>query len=112
MEREQKLQQMQLIEQNLQQTIMQKQQLQAQMIELDSAHSELQKTEKSYKIIGNIMIAANKDELLKDISGKKEIADIRLKSIEKQETRLKEKAEQLRTEIMDSMKKEAEKEKK
>ncbi|MBS3137733.1 prefoldin subunit beta [Candidatus Woesearchaeota archaeon] len=106
MEAEQKLQQMQMIEQNLQQTIMQKQQLQAQMIELESALTELQKTKKSYKIVGNIMIAAEKEELTKDLTSKKEIVDIRVKSIEKQEQRLKEKAETLRKEIMKELKKE------
>jgi prefoldin beta subunit len=106
MEAEQKLQQMQVIEQNLQQTIMQKQQLQAQMIELESALTELQKTKKSYKIVGNIMVAAEKDELAKDLTSKKEIVDLRVKSIEKQEQKLKERAETLRKEIMKELKKE------
>lgn len=76
-----------------------------QLMEMDSAHEELQKTEKAYKIIGNIMVAAEKGSLDKDLSEKKERVALRMKSIEKQETKLKEQAKTLREEVMQTMQK-------
>jgi chaperonin cofactor prefoldin len=51
------------------------------------------------------MIAAEKEELTKELTSKKEIVDIRVRSIDKQEQKLKEKAETLRAEIMKDLKK-------
>jgi prefoldin beta subunit len=100
------LKELQMIEQNIQQLLLQKQQFQSQMMEVESALGELKTSETAYKIIGNIMVKSNKDDLLKDLQGKKEMLDIRLKSIEKQESRLREKAQTLQTEVLGKMKNE------
>ena len=98
-----KIEQMQVIEQNMQQLLMQKQQFQTQLMELDSALSEIDKTTQAYKIVGNIMILKNKDELKKDLSEKKEMVDLRLKTIEKQENTLREKTKKIQAEVMEKM---------
>lgn len=100
------LAELQIIEQNLQQFLMQKQQLQAQLIEIDSALKELVGKEKAYKIISNIMVLKDSSELNDDLKSKKEIIELRLKSIEKQEKMMKDKATKIQTSVMDSMKKE------
>ena len=103
-ETEEKIGKMQLLEQNMQNFLMQKQQFQSQLIELNSALEELDKSETSYKIVGNIMVRSNKDDLKKDIESKKEMAELRISSIEKQENELKEKAQSLQKEVLSEMK--------
>jgi len=101
-----KIQQLQIIEQNLQSFLMQKQQLQQEVFEIDSALTELDKTNESYKIVGSVMVSADKDSLIKELNSKKEEINLRLEVLNKQEETIKEKAEKLRAEAMDDMKKE------
>src|SRR3989338_5034142 len=101
-----KINQLQLLQQNLQNLELQKQQFQNQLIEIDSALTELKSTEKAYKIVGKIMLAASKDELSKDLSEKKETVGVRLKNLTKQEDALQKAIEQLQQEIMAELGKE------
>jgi prefoldin beta subunit len=103
-ETEEKIGRMQLLEQNMQNMMMQKQQFQSQLIEVTSALEELETTEKAYKIVGNIMVLSKKDDLKKDLESKKEMVELRIKSIEKQESELKEKAKGLQQEVLKEMK--------
>ncbi len=99
------LHKLQLMEQSLQQFLLQKQTFQAQLMEIESALNELSKTDKAYKIVGNIMVSSNKDELKKDLESKKEIISLRIKNLEKQEEKIKENASKLQEEIIKGMKK-------
>ncbi|MBR9699473.1 prefoldin subunit beta [Candidatus Woesearchaeota archaeon] len=103
-EAEEKISQLQLYEQSLQNLLMQKQQFQGQLIEIESALKELEKSSESYKIVGNVMVKAKKDDVIKDLDEKKSALDMRLKSLEKQEESIKKKAESLRSEVMDKIK--------
>jgi prefoldin beta subunit len=105
MAKQEDIQQLQLMEQSLQQFMMQKQAFQAQLMEIESALKELTKTTKSYKILGNIMVAADKAELKKELEAKKEMLTIRIKNLEKQEEKIKENATKLQSEVLKSMKK-------
>jgi prefoldin beta subunit len=103
-ETDQKINQLQMLEQNTQQYQMQKQQFQAQLLEIDSALQELKTTKQSYKIIGNIMVASDKDSLEKELATKKEMLEIRIRTLEKQEQKLKDKAKEIQKEVLSSMK--------
>jgi prefoldin beta subunit len=103
-ETEEKIGRMQILEQNIQNLLMQKHQFQSQIVEIRSALEELESSETSYKIIGNIMVAAKKEDLKKDLESKKEMVELRIKSIEKQEEELKEKTKKLQGEVLDEMK--------
>ena len=103
---EQKISQLQMFEQGLQSFLGQKQQFQMQLVEIESALNEIENTDKTYKIVGNIMVEADKTELKSDLQSKKEVLELRIKSIEKQETQVREKASKLQGEIMKQMKKE------
>ena len=105
-ETEQKISQLQMIEQSLQNFLGQKQQFQVQLVEVESALSELDTTEKSYKIIGNIMVEADKNELKADMQSKKEMLDLRIRTMEKQEAQIRERASKLQSEILKKIKKE------
>jgi len=101
---EQKVARLQLIEQNMQNFAMQKQQFQAQIFDIDAAMEELKDSEESYKIIGNIMVKANKEKLEKELKEKKEMFELRIKAIEKQENQLKDKSKELQKEVLDNIK--------
>ncbi len=103
---EKKIQQLQLIEQSIQNMLVQKQQFQAQEMEAEAALKELAGTKEAYKILGNIMVATKKEDLQKELEDKKKKLAIRIKTIEKQENEIKEKAEKTRKEVVSEMKKE------
>ena len=103
---EQKIGQLQMFEQSLQSFLGQKQQFQIQLVEVESALNELENTEKAYKIVGNIMVETDKKELKSDLQSKKEILELRIRTMEKQEAQVREKASKLQSEILTKMKKE------
>src|SRR3989344_3647510 len=104
-ESEKKVQELQLIEQNLSNFLMQKQNFQSRLLENENALMEIEQTKKqSYRIIGNLLIAMDKEKLKKDLSNEKEIFDLRIKNIEKQENKLKERAQQLQEEVLKNLK--------
>lgn len=102
---EEKIQELQMIEQNLQGFLAQKQAFQAQLMEAETALKELKNTEKAYKIVGNIMILADKKELEEELNSKKEIAELRIKTLERQEAKLRESASELQKEVLEEMNK-------
>ena len=105
-EMEKKITELQLLEQGMQNFALQKQTFQAQLIEVENAMEELKSTKgQTYKIVGNIMIASDKEELNKDLKSKKELLDVRLKNIEKQENNIKDKSKKLQEEVMANLKK-------
>ena len=105
-ETEQKIGQLQMFEQSLQNFLGQKQQFQVQLVEVESALGELDGTDKAYKIIGNIMVESDKSELKADLQSKKEMLELRIKTMEKQETQVRERASKLQSEILKKIKKE------
>jgi prefoldin beta subunit len=103
-ETEQKIAQLQLMEQNLQSFLMQRQQFQSQLIEVESALKEIENAKESYKIVGNVMVNASKEDLKKDLEEKKGILELRIKSLEKQEKQIKEKATKTQAEVLEKIK--------
>ena len=71
-----------------------------QKIEVESALKELENVTEAYKMVGNIMVLSKKDDLKKDLDSKKEVIELRVNSLEKQETQLKEKAYNLQEEVL------------
>lgn len=102
-ESENKLNQLQMLEQSMQNMLMQKQQFQLQQVETESALKELEKVDEAYKIIGNIMVLSKKTDLKEDLTSKKEIIELRIKTMEKQEAQLRDKASKLQNEVMKEM---------
>ncbi|MBW3012197.1 prefoldin subunit beta [Candidatus Woesearchaeota archaeon] len=96
---------LQNIEQSLQAIVLQKQTFQSQLIEVESAIKELEGKDSAYKIVGNIMVMTKKDDIMKELEEKKEKISLRIKSLESQESKLKEKSESMQKEVMDKLKK-------
>jgi prefoldin beta subunit len=102
---EKKIMELQLLEQNLQNSLMQKQRFQTELLETENALKEVASTKEAYKIVGNIMVASKKEDLKKELSEKKKIIDLRMKTLEKEESQLKEKTNNLQKQVIGEMKK-------
>ena len=102
---QEKIQELQILEQNLQSILLQKQAFQMEFNETESALIEVGKShDEVYKIVGQVMVKAGKTDVEKELKEKKDILSLRLKSIEKQESSFKEKLDKLREEVMAGMK--------
>jgi prefoldin beta subunit len=97
---------LQNIEQSLQTIVLQKQHFQAQLIEIESALKEIEKKDSAYKIIGNIMVSVKKPELASELQEKMEKINLRIKNLESQEKKLREKSESMQKQVMEKIKKE------
>lgn len=93
------LQKLQVLEQNMHQIGMQKQQFSAQLYEVEGALKEIENSDSTFKIIGGLMVSAKKDDLKSELSQKKELLELRVQTLEKQEKQLKEKAKSLQEEL-------------
>lgn len=102
---QEKISQLQQFEQNLQLLLSQKQTFQAQLLEVENAMAELDKSPKQvYKILGNIMVATSTTTTQQELKERKHVLDLRIKAIEKQESSIKEKAEQLQESLVKELK--------
>lgn len=96
-----KISRLQMLEQRLQSLVMQKQNFQTQILESENALGEIKDSKETYKIIGNVMVSVNKSELEKDLNTKKEMSNLKVKNLEKEETKIREEASELQKEVMD-----------
>ena len=104
--KENKIQEMQILEQNLQNLLLQKQAFQMELSETEAALNEIEKTDDDvFKIVGQLMIKSNKNKVKKELIDKQKLLEMRLKPFEKQEATLSEKIEKIRQEFMKSMNK-------
>ena len=98
-EKQKKIQEVQIIEQNLQNLLLQKQAFQMEISETKAAKKEIEKSSDIFKIIGQLMIKTEKEKTMEELINKEKILDLRMKSIEKQEASLMERSENLKKEI-------------
>jgi len=104
-ETQEKIQELQSIEQNLQIFIQQKQSMQVELNEISNALSELETTkdEEVYKILSGIMIKSSKTESIKELTEKQKILSSRVDAMEKQSDLLQKKSSELREELTKTM---------
>ena len=94
-------------QQNLQAVLAQKQQVELELGETDKALDELAKatdSEAVYKFAGNLLVKVNKEDVTKELSEKKELANTRKMVLAKQETRFRETLKDLQAKIDDAVK--------
>ncbi|MBI2040487.1 MAG: prefoldin subunit beta [DPANN group archaeon] len=102
---QEKLGELQLLQQRLTLFGAQRQQFQVQLAEVENAVNELGKTKSTaYKMVGEILLERPADELKKELDDKKVELDIRVKTLEKQEDRTKERALELQKEVQAALK--------
>ncbi|MGH2638612.1 MAG: prefoldin subunit beta [Rhabdochlamydiaceae bacterium] len=94
-------------QQNLQAILVQKQQVDVESSEVDRALTELRKASEDdtvYKSAGNILVRAKKEDLLKDLEERKELAGTRATVLGKQEQRVRETIRELQVKIEGALK--------
>jgi len=101
-ETQQKIQQLQMMEQSFQQLLMQKNAFSMEANETDLIIKEVEKTKGEVsRIIGNqVVIKTTKEEILEDMKKKKELIGTRMKTIDEQEKQFSEQIESIRNEVM------------
>jgi len=104
---QEKVRKLQQYEQNVQALNLQSQQLEKEMTEIDSAISALEDkaTKDVFKIIGNIMVTADKIKLKADLNNQKKKIEIRISALEKQQEQIRQVAEAMQAEVLKTMKK-------
>ncbi|MDP7282517.1 MAG: prefoldin subunit beta [Candidatus Undinarchaeales archaeon] len=84
-------------QQNIRMILGQKYQLELQFKEIEMALAEIEKSESKeiHKAVGQILIKSDKESITKDLNEKKDMIDVRLKSLQTQEKSLSEKLKSL-----------------
>jgi len=100
---DEKIRELQLAEHSLQTLLVQKQNFQVQLMEVETALKELKAAKDAYRIIGSVMVGADKASLEGDLSSKEETLKLRIKSIDSQESRTRERASALQKEVLEAM---------
>lgn len=94
-------------QQNLQAVLAQKQQVELELSETEKALEELAKapdSEAVYKFAGNLLVKVKKEDVVKELGEKKELANTRKMVLSKQESRFRETLKDLQVKIDDSVK--------
>lgn len=100
-ETQQKIQEMQFLEQGFQQVMMQKQAFDRELTETNLSITELESSEGDvFKLVGQIIIKKNKEKLQEELKHKKELVGLRMKKLVEQEKEFTGKLEALRKEVM------------
>lgn len=104
-ETENQIQELQALEQSLQSVLIQKQAFEMELSETENAAIELTKSKNDvYKIAGSLMLKASKEDILKELTQKKDLLSLRLKNLSSQEKKISEESEKLREKVLSKLK--------
>ncbi len=99
---QQRLLRLQQLQQTLQAVLTQKQQLELELTETEQALSELEKvTDEAviYKSIGSLLVRAEKKKVTTELNERKELLDMRINVLGKQEERLRSQVNDLQVKL-------------
>lgn len=93
--------QLQQYQQQLQLLVMQRQQLELQLAEINAAVEALKAVagDEVFRAVGPILVKSRKDEVNKILADAREMIDLRMKTVQKQEAKVKEKVKELSDKI-------------
>jgi prefoldin beta subunit len=98
-----KIQELQILERNSQNYSMEKQNFMVELNGINNALDELKIAKGDvFKIVGGLMVKSNPEVLIKELQDKKKLLDLRIKTIEKQESIIEDKTSELKKEINES----------
>jgi len=98
----QQLVRFQQLQQTLNAILVEKQRLELELVEVKSALEELQKVSDDaaiYKAVGPVLVQTSKQQIVEELTERKELTETRLKLLEKQEQRTREQLESLQKEL-------------
>ena len=99
---QQRLVRLQQLQQTLQGVLTQKQQLELELTEIEQALDELEKLTDNatiYKSIGSLLVKSGKGKVTTDLNERKELLDMRVNVLGKQEERLRSQVKELQTKL-------------
>ena len=94
--------QLQQLQQQLQTVVTQKAQLDLLVKETEEAIREVEESKQDsslFKAVGNVLVKVEKEKLLKELQEKKETYEIRIKTLERQEEKLKERVTEIQKKL-------------
>lgn len=94
------------LQQNLQAVLLQKQQVDLELAEIERATAELRKIgpdDVVYKSAGSLLIRVKRDDVLKELDERRELANTRSIVLAKQESRLRENVKELQAKINEAI---------
>ena len=101
----QQIQELQMLEQSIQNLFLQKQVFQLELNETQKALEEIKDSRGDiFKIIGQLMIKTDGEKVEKELEGREKMLDLKLKSWEKQEKTIVERADDVRKEVIKNIK--------
>ena len=89
---QERLLRLQQLQETLQNVVAQKQQLELELLEIDQATNHLEKSDDDvaiYKSIGSLLIETEKTKITEDLKERKELSNMRVSVLSKQEERLR-----------------------
>ena len=95
------------LQQNLQSVLVQKQQIDLEIIEINKALEELNKSAddvKVYKSAGTVMVSSNKADVVKNLTESKDLSNTKITVLNKQEERLKASLKEVQEKLDETMK--------
>jgi len=95
---QERLLRLQQLQQTLQSVLTQKQQVELELLEVDQALEELEKTSDDgviYKSVGSLLIKTEKPKITEELKERKELANMRISVLGKQEERLRSQIKEL-----------------
>ncbi|MEM3086026.1 MAG: prefoldin subunit beta [Halobacteria archaeon] len=99
--------QLRQLQQQAQSVALQKSQVDSLLRETESALAELEKIgpdDTIYRAAGTVLMKAKRDEVKANLAEKKETYSLRLKTLERQEERIKKRGEELQQQLQQSLK--------
>ncbi|RLE57760.1 MAG: prefoldin subunit beta [Thermoprotei archaeon] len=97
---------LQQLQEQLQMLIMRRQQWENELREIESAISELEKISENtpvYKIAGPILVASTRDKALQDLKERREIVELHIKTLSRQESLLRKQIEELSKKVSEEL---------
>ena len=101
-----KLAQFQQVQEQLKIILAQKQNVQAELREIGNVLAELEKLPDNielYKNVGHILIKTSKEDVVKELNERKEILELRMKTLEKQEAYLQKQYNELKRKVTEEL---------
>ena len=95
---QERLLRLQQLQQTLQNIMVQKQQVELELLEVDKALEELEKTPDDgviYKSVGSLLIKTEKSKVTEELKERKELANMRVSVLGKQEERIRSQIKEL-----------------
>ncbi|MCS7125382.1 MAG: prefoldin subunit beta [Aigarchaeota archaeon] len=103
---QQQIARLQQLHQTLNVILVERQRLEAELIEVKNAIEELGKISDEvsvYKAVGPVLVQSSRQKLLQELNEKKELAETRLKILEKQEQRTRGQLDTLQKEVQSAL---------